>query len=756
LYYYLYQYIVYYNTAVHQATEIYPHVRAGGIPLAAVATAGTGCILILREWEPRTDVTTSVHLGPHRNTDSVASEERVCHLGMPLQMPATIDTPALAPAESDVSEEAETESDVSKEGDVAIAVRESRTRWSRVSTTLLLTFRDDDLEQQYSKSLPKLNNISPSQTRREGCAIALGIFSLMSGFFVARLLMSPRVDHSSAIAWANYVAITVIPCAAVGLIRVVLYEHDPTKYLSRLHAASAIAFNLHSCAVVCFWGLISTTITTDGGPAQHFSDGMLHFDHVTFGSGSHAYALCLVAAAASSISGASGYFALFKPLFSSALVYTCTQMLSHIVLTGCLTGWYSTSDVYFGSVWLAMLFVTHAFMLISIYHSERCTRDIFLHGCALQAVLHEDAQLEQQEQEEREEQDDAEQRHRDIQLQAEFAMPGGGIAVEGEAEADKTALQACQALLQAAEQELRKAHAERKALAMLLSSSGQRADTAIDAAAICEEVQRKLAARVRVTQGQSLACSSEALLQVYGTKSLWSQAITHLVGSALDTDIDGAPAGRVTLEITEDLGHVRVEVMAWAAGEGLPSRSTDPSDLGSDMMVAQHLVRGMGSELYLEASPPSSLDGRGAWSRAFFLRPRLSPAVAQEECTHAQFGRRMPRARTRPRHEPRPRPAQVGPCMGGTGESGGTSDGDENRPTRRRPDRWRVAPMVQPGGDGASAGGGRPPGSGAGAGGRSVQGATSLLLNDIIFGGGSSIGYGGSIDCITRGRDGNR
>jgi hypothetical protein len=671
----------------------------------------------------------------------------------------------------------DTDSNASEKGaqaEVAVGVKESRTRWSQVATTLLLTFQDADLEQQYSKSLPKLNNISPSQSRREGCAMALGLFSLLSACIVARVLVHPEVDSFSAIAVANLIALVVIPVAAVALIRVVLYEKDPSKYLSRMHAASSAAFNLHSTAVVCFWALVSTSISTDEGFPKHYPSVM--FDYVTFGSGDPVYVISVIGAAASSMSGASGYFALFKPLFSSALLYTCVQVMAHVIFTGCLAD--SVSDVYFGLLWLAILLVSHAFMLISIYHAERCTRDIFLHGSALQAVLREDAQLALMDEREAQEEDaqlSAEEEEEDVRMRAECSSVQAGTAVnvatdrpregEGGTDPDTTALQACQAVLRAAEQELRNANAERKALCMLLASSGQRIDTAISATALCEEVQRKSAALVRADQ--VLTCSApDTRLHVHGTMSLWRQAVSHLVASALDTDIDGAPAGMVTLEITEEVEEtgeqVRIEVVAWAAAaEGLPSRSgvvawlADPRALGSDMLVAQHLVRGMGSELHVEAaaaSPPPSLDGRAACSRAFFSRPRQSSplpapaAAAMDELTGPLFlpaptadaMDRRPRLRTRPRYMPRA--ARAAPCMGGTGESAG--DIDEEQPRRRVRAQRRVAPLAQSGGD-----------SGGGSGGGGAHAAAALLLNDIVFGG---LGTGGDplLSLSPRSRDG--
>jgi hypothetical protein len=699
------------------------------------------------------------------------------------------------------------------EEQVAIGVEESR-RWSRVSTTLLLTFRDASLEQQYSQSLPKLNNISPSQNRRKGCAVALGLFSLLSVWFMTRILVSPRVDRSSAITAANYVSIAVMPVAAVALIRVVLYENDPSKYLSRMHVASAFVFNLHSIAVVCFWGLVSTTITTDAGLPGYYSDpasgSTLYFDHVALGSGSHAYQFCLVAATATSVIGATGYFSLFKPLFSSALVYSGLQVGSQILFSGPLTGWFSTSDLYISVMCIAMLAVSHVFMLISIYHSERWTRDMFLHGCALQAALREEARRALlDEQDERKKQDNEAQRTvedvrqdredahactacaacaaREVQLREQFdreevvALLERGAVGDRPREGDEAgaAETTLKARLHAAEQELWKEKAERKALTILLASVGPRVDTTIDCATLCGEIQNKFAPRVKVDKGQSMACYSDPQLQVSGTMSLWRQAVSQMVDSALDTDIDGKSS--ITLKITDNEDHVRVEVGPLGREPNPDSFATDPSALRSDMLVAQHLVRALGSELYVEASSPPlqegqyvgltfvPWDGRGDCSRAFFSYPRLTvlspPPTALAAAALAAAPGHRPRARTRRRHEPR-LPTQTAACMGGTGESGDVDEADAAyKPIqRRRPDRWRIAPIVPPG---ASSGGGVGAGSGNGNGGHGngghgngghgngngVQGATTLLLND-IFGASSGVGLGGSIDCITRGRDG--
>jgi uncharacterized membrane protein YgcG len=235
---------------------------------------------------------------------------------------------------------------------------------------------------------------------------------VVNAIIVVRVLAAKAMDHTVFVVQATDALIIAFLPFTMRLMYIVLYELDPDKYLSNAQQLSAIVFNVYSVGVTLFWACIWRVLHPPGVEVVRYQDLPSFNDALdgTLGVGAQVDSRTSTAITASvvcALSATTLYVTLFRPLFKRAAMYGVIQIVVQTIFCAGITESFATPDWFTAVGALFFLTTTTLFTLVATFQSEDVTRDIFVHGRALQKAMmrgggggQEGEQYEQEEQEE--------------------------------------------------------------------------------------------------------------------------------------------------------------------------------------------------------------------------------------------------------------------------------------------------------------------------------------------------------------------
>ena len=512
----------------------------------------------------------------------------------------------------------------------------------QATSTPWLAFHDSGLERAFLVAMPKSNNASRPR-RKLFLYFTTAIMLVKLG--LVYLGLAERVTTVGGVSESGWVSAAVLWCEILSAWYVfwaILCIPNARKFLEILNRAVFILWSIGLVAIATYWvhwfqraveeGEINDLVLA--GTSQQLRP-------ITV--------MCCLGFMMCSLALSLMFFFVYRPLFSYAACFVVIESILVVAVCSHLTDSFTDGSIIPVSLFIVMDLVALFFMCLGTYDAEKTMRNLFLHSRTLRRAL-DDEQLVEQE------------NPSDI----------------------------------AADEELERSNTQRVELAMLLSQyrfSASHTTRQIDCSQLCEEI----GAAEHKGRRQTLSCTSQPGLCVTGDAAVWKQALFNLVGNAVQCS---GPRDTVTLTIVQQDEDVLVNVAVGLAAPtseaeqsatgqqgsdalSLPTIEDPEKYKGADFLVAEQLVRALGSELLMQA--PRHHGAPGEQGLQFFFTfigggggggggggvGGVGGGGGDGHGTGGDAIERTPRNQTRMRRVPRRGPA---PARAGTGESEDTNE----------------------------------------------------------------------------------